>query len=385
MSKLESRGRSLSRRQFCVATLAAGVVVAQGRGEQPGSVTGEADRAKGVSWLSEVQTPPMDLAADSRKLAPLLVDADGRPIETVAAWERRRRELLDAWRKFLGPAPAERTPLPKIEVLTEDRESGVLRQLIRYEAEPGEAVEAYLLRPLEPLVPGEAKRPGLVVLHSTVNHSIRQPAGVEGVPEKAFGLRWAKRGFVAICPRNYLWPDNHKIAAQQEAERYLRRHPSSTGMMRMLHDALLATDILVSQSDVDAARIGSIGHSLGAKEVLYHAAFDDRVRVAVSSEGGIGPTFSNWDAPWYLGPKIKQPEFRLDHHELLAATAPRAFLLLGGDSADGDISWPYIEAALPVYRLYGSPARVGLFNHKQGHAVPPVAEQRIDEWIAAYL
>ena len=33
----------------------------------------------------------------------------------------------------------------------------------------------------------------------------------------AFGLKLAQRGYVTFCPRNYLWPDNHHIAAQAEA------------------------------------------------------------------------------------------------------------------------------------------------------------------------
>jgi hypothetical protein len=64
--------------------------------------------------------------------------------------------------------------------------------------------------------------------------------------------------------------------------------------------------------------------------------------------------------------------------------APRPFLLLGGDSADGDRGWPFIAAALPVYKLYGDTPRVGQFNHKQGHSVPPEAERRIYEWLETY-
>src|SRR5207237_6527129 len=120
------------------------------------------------------------------------------------------------------------------------------------------------------------------------------------------------------------------------------------------------TDLLLSRPEVDPARICSIGHSLGAKEVLYHAAFDDRIRAAVSCEGGIGLSFSNWDADWYLGRQIHAPGFRHDHQELLALIAPRAFLLVGGGSADGPQSWPYVEAALPVWRLFGAEERLGL-------------------------
>ena len=75
----------------------------------------------------------------------------------------------------------------------------------------------------------------------------------------------------------------------------------------MLYDASRAVDLLVAIEDVDPHRIGAIGHSLGAKEVLYLAAFDERVRAVVSSEGGIGLSYSNWDAPWYLGEAIQRP------------------------------------------------------------------------------
>jgi hypothetical protein len=58
---------------------------------------------------------------------------------------------------------------------------------------------------------------------------------------------------------------------------------------------------------------------------------------------------------------------------------------MGGESADGDRGWPFIAAALPVYELFGKPARLGQYNHRQGHAVPPPAQERIDEWLLTYL
>ena len=54
----------------------------------------------------------------------------------------------------------------------------------------------------------------------------------------------------------------------------------------MLFDARRAVDILADQPDVNRDRLGVFGYSLGAKEALYLAAFDPRVRAAVSSEGG---------------------------------------------------------------------------------------------------
>jgi dienelactone hydrolase len=344
---------------------------------------GEADdgKAKNVSWLQEIQTPPAELPADAPKLGDLLTDASGKKIDSLEGWKSRREELRKWWLEFLGPMPAERKVAPKLKVLEEDRPEGVIRQLVQYEVEPGILTEAYLLKPAKQ----EGKVPGVAAFHSTVNESIRQPAGVEGVPEKAFGLRFARQGRVVFCPRNYLWPDHTHIAAKEEAEKFQKRMPKSKGMAKMLYDSLVAVDILASLPEVDASRIGAVGHSLGGKETLYLAAFDERVKVTVSSEGGIGTKFSNWDALWYLGDSIKRPDFKHEHHELLALAAPRPFLLIGGESADGDRGWPFIEQALRVYQLYGNPPRVGQYNHRKGHAVPPEAEQRIEEWFAAYL
>ena len=42
---------------------------------------------------------------------------------------------------------------------------------------------------------------------------------------------------------------------------------------------------------------------------LYIAAFDGRIAASVLSELGIGMSFSNWDAPWYLGSEVRSEDF----------------------------------------------------------------------------
>ena len=142
-------------------------------------------RAKDVGWLAEIQTPPQNLPADKPKLSDLLVNEAGQRIQSRESWQPRREELRRWWLEFLGPMPAERDPArpPKLEIVAEDRQEGVVRQLVRYEVEPGLATEAYLLKPAKI----EGKVPGIVALHSTVDYSIRQPAGLEGPPEKCSG------------------------------------------------------------------------------------------------------------------------------------------------------------------------------------------------------
>ena len=304
-----------------------------------------------VGWLGEVQRPPETSPTGGPRLSALLIDEQGRKIVTVEQWQAKRKAFRQWWLDFLGAWDRSPRNAPTLTVIEEDRVDGVVRQRVRYEVEPGDVTEAYLLKPAAPA----GRRPGVVVFHSTVENSILQPAGVGMAKDapKQFGIGLARRGYVALCPRNYLWPENTKMALDEAVARFHRRHPGAKGMAKMLYDGIVALNILASLPEVDPDRLGTVGHSLGGKETLYLAAFDDRVRATVSSEGGIGTKFSNWDAPWYLGEDIERDDFTHEHHELLALIAPRPFLLLAGDDgngADGDRSWPFIEAALPVYR-----------------------------------
>lgn len=342
--------------------------------------------ANDVSWLAEVTKAPANPPRERiGKLVPLLVDGGGQVVTTREGWERQRINIRDNWRKFLGPMPEPR-PAVKLEVLKTESVGEVERQLVRYEGEPGLFVEGYLLRPTAANNNG-AKRAGIVALHQTTNASIDEIAGVSGPDSMQIGLKLAKRGFVVFCPRCFLWQNakdlNDAVAKHRE------RHPNSLGMAKMLYDAMRGVDVLESLLDVDAKRIGAVGHSLGAKEVLYLAAFDDRIKAAVASEGGTGFRSTNWDAPWYLGPAIRDENFSLNHHQLLALIAPRPFLVLGGESgggaADGDRSWPLIDAALPVWRLYSEPTRIGLLNHRQGHSVSAESFLKVADWLETYL
>jgi dienelactone hydrolase len=333
-------------------------------------------------WLDEVRKPPASVPASATEPPPVLFDERHEPINTPDSWFRRREVLSKHWTEFLGsiPRPA---GAPVLEVLEEDRRDGAVRQLVRYETEPGLPVEGYLLRPSGESAP--RSRPGVVVLHSTIGYTIRQPAGLEGPEDKHIGLHLARLGHVTFCPRCFLWQYGGEGRIGRAVDWLRERHPEVSGMAKMLYDAVRAVDLLEAQPDVDPLRLGAIGHSLGAKEALYLAAFDPRVRATVASEGGIGLGYSNWDAPWYLGPAVKHPGFPLEHESLLALVAPRAFLIVGGDSADGDRSWPFVKAVAPLWSLLGAGESVGLLNHRQGHSFPPEAARRSYEWLGWFL
>jgi len=310
-------------------------------------------------------------------LSPLLVDKSGNPITTLSGWKKQRKTIEKKWNDYLGIIKPNPHP-PLLRVIREDQPEGMLRQLVEYEGEPGLSVQGYLIRPQKISKP----LPGVVALHST-SYRLDYIAGFkEGA--HAFGYKMARQGFVVFCPICFLfWKNEDMKSLELQVSQFKARHPDSKGMAKMLFDARRAVDVLVSLKEVDQHRIGAIGHSLGAKEALYLAAFDDRVKADVFNEGGIGIDFSNWDATWYLDKEIHT--FGHDHHELLALIAPKPFLLIGGESADGEKSRPYIEAATPIYNLYGKKENLELYNHGTGHDVSPEAEKRTYGWMIDHL
>jgi pimeloyl-ACP methyl ester carboxylesterase len=280
-------------------------------------------------------------------------------------------------------APSQSPPKPEtrlLDAIDEPAYSGSLMEL-RTEIDSWEKI--YFLSPR-----GERRRPLPVVIvpYYDVDTTVgRNLGGRNFMPlsVRSFAHLAVQQGFAAVAVR---WFGESYGERYDEAVANLhQRHPGVTGLGKWVWDAQRLLDWLSEQPQVDRNRIGIIGHSLGGKMALYAAAFDERIRVAVSSEPGIGLTFSNYEDYWYLGERIKQLPPGADHHELLALIAPRPFLLIGGQSADKDESWHYINAAQAVYRLLGRPDEIGYFNHRAGHTPTPEAVRLSMEWLMHYL
>jgi len=336
-----------------------------------------------LTWFDKIITPPQQVPPPSRPLRPLLQKADGSPIKTLEEWKPVRAEIKQAWADFLGPLPS-RPDSFDLKILKTDVLETVTRELVEYNVEPGRRVQAYVLRPREA---SRTKKPGVVNFHGTTPDTSRSMVGLGTTkPGRNTGLKLAQRGFVVICPANFLWEESTYLKSVAAAK---ARNPQSLGMATMLADGIRAVDLLLTFPDVDPHKIGTIGHSLGGKEALYLAAFDDRIQAAVASEGGVGLNSTNWDASWYLGSAVKKPGFPRDHHELVALIAPRPLLVIGGETgrgcSDGDRSWPYIEVGQQVTKLYGLSPRQGLFNHHEGHLFSPESQERAFEWLERSL
>ncbi|MBX9585487.1 MAG: S9 family peptidase [Gemmataceae bacterium] len=345
--------------------------------------------AEPVDWPALTQKPHEAKTIPDPSLPPLLVGPGGEPIATKDGWEKARAALRDRWLKHLGPSPAKPAALD-IRAGEAGASDGFTRRLVSFASEGDDRIRAHLLVP-DDLRKGE-RRPAVVVFHETTADTFRQPAGLGSKPELALAVHLARRGYVALSPECPMIrepagkPDGKPIdAAKAQAAELARRRPGWTGMGKMTFDAARCIDYLETRPEVDKDRVGCVGFSLGAKEVLYAVAFDDRYRAGVANEGGVGLRMSNWFDPWYLGAGMERHVPASEHHQLLALAAPRAVLVMGGGSADGDASWPFVRAALPVYRLYGAADRVELFDHGGKHTFPRegrrVAYRWLDHWL----
>jgi dienelactone hydrolase len=348
-----------------------------------------------IDWPALVQKPHAHLAVADLGLRPLLVTADGKKVTTKAEWDQARQALHDAWMERLGKPPARPDRLD-VRVEQTEKLDGYTRRLLSFHSEGDDRTRAYLLTP-DGL---KGKRPAVVVFHATNRDTFKEAVGLSNHPGLDLAVQLVRRGYVTLSPECYILKAGGTPSqadamprAQSQADALAKRRPGWTGLGKMTFDASRCVDFLETLPEVDGDRIGCIGHSLGAKEVLYAMAFEPRYRAGVFNEGGLGLRMSNWTDPWYLTAAMKLHIPAMENHQVLALAAPRPLLVLGGgdgsgarnSAADGEASWALIKAVLPVYELLGAADRVGLALHGGRHSFPREARRLGYRWLDHWL
>ncbi|MFM1768521.1 MAG: hypothetical protein RJA22_1050 [Verrucomicrobiota bacterium] len=168
-------------------------------------------------------------------------------------------------------------------------------------------------------------------------------------------------------------------------------------------------DYLVSDPDVDGARIAAVGHSRNGKTALLATAFDPRIALAIPHQAGCGGTAPSRVAPALAAPQRNgrptaetvavinrnfphwfnarfkdfndAPErLPFDQHSLVALCAPRPVLFSNAEEdqwANPSGQFEVLRAASPVYRFLGAeglgsdhpPARRVLLNSRLGYYI----------------
>lgn len=338
--------------------------------------------------------------------------AERELIPSIAGdWKRRRPEIYRHWLQMLG----------KIEPASQDRQwfGDIGKTTVRETRE----VEGYTRIALDLPIEKDFLQPHVLLLPKGQGNG-PFPAVVcwtsstpdYNAPEEWWGAWLARRGYVVLCSWSFIrnYRDGTK-ARNGAAEKLYERFGHWLPMGKMVHDASREAEYLRSLKLVDGRRIGFIGFSLGAKAAVYVAAFAPAFAATVALDPHIAVNGgTNWFAPWYLdwlrpfptiptaqhtplsmlNPDPAHPGFEHDHHELLALTAPRPFLLIGGardrEDTGGDSddrqSWGYVNRALEVYRELGVPDRLQFVLTADGHKpngpeIDPAWQNFFEKWL----
>lgn len=305
-------------------------------------------------------------------------DAAGavKPVTSLEQWQRRRADILRQMQSVMGPLPDRASfPPANLKILeTTTLDGGLVRQKVEYATDrPENRVRAWLFLP-----GGEPKRrPAVLCLHQTIGIGKDEPAGLGGSANLHYAIELAQRGFVTLAPD---YPSFGEYRYDFPAEDgYI------SGTMKAIADNLRAVDVLQSLPEVDAGRIGCIGHSLGGHNTMFTAAFDDRIKAMVSSCGFTRfhkyyeGKLAGWTSPRYM-PRIASvhhnnpEEMPFDFPEIVAVFAPRPFLAcspIGDGNFEVSGVRDTVAAAKPIYDLYGAADKLQALYPDCGHDFPP--------------
>lgn len=242
----------------------------------------------------------------------------------LPAFVRSRDAALAAMEAVMGELPRALLTPPTVEVLEEIETPAYVRRKIRYLAERGDSVPAYLFLPKR-----EGRGPAVLCLHQTTRIGKGEPAGLGGLPDLHYARELAERGYVTLAP-------DYPNFGDYRVDSYAMGYSSAT--MKGILNHRRAVDLLIATPEVDPRRIGVIGHSLGGHNALFLAAFDERVKAVVTSCGFTavgryyGGDLTGWSHAGYM-PLVAQlydhdaTRLPFDFSDVLAAIAPRAVFI----------------------------------------------------------
>ena len=298
--------------------------------------------------------------------------------------DNRRQELYS----LLGDLPDRRRPVGGKKRSEEQRESFVL-ETWDLDLNGIETVPAYLARPHS--LSGRA--PAIVFNHSHGGgYKIGKQEFLDGrsyLHPVPYAQALTELGCVALCIDHWVFGERSHTTELDTFKGMLWQGQVLWGMM--VYDSLKALDWLVQRPDVDAARIGTVGMSMGSTMAWWLAALDERIKVTVDiccltdfhtlvAKKGL----SGHGVYYYVPGLLK----RFTTSQINSLIAPRAHLGLAGlqDDLTPVEGLDIIDRELTqVYASHGHPERWKLLRYDVGHLETPEGRQEALAFFKLFL
>jgi cephalosporin-C deacetylase-like acetyl esterase len=315
-----------------------------------------------------------------RKLSEIRTPAD------LAALQQNAQRTLAAG---IGDFP-DRTPLYPRPVGEIVRPDYVIEKLI-FESRPGFFVTANVYRPKSTA----RRRPAVV---QTCGHYMEGKATVDYATACA---ALAMKGFVALIFDP--WGQGERITLRDAAgkpafksatgEHILAGGPGillgRTLANYLVWDIIRAIDYLESRPDVNAGRMGLFGHSGGGMMTLLTAPIEPRIRAAMSC-CAVTSFYHKTQALLMADPEQIVPGVYaqgIDHPELIAAVAPRAFLIgaVLRDFVPLAGTRRTLQEVKPIFELAGVPGNVDMVESDNEHMLDKNLREACYGWMLKHL
>ena len=137
-------------------------------------------------------------------------------------------------------------------------------------------------------------------------------------------------------------------------------------------------DLLESLPYVKKGSFVAIGHSLGGHNGVYTAAFDQRIKLVVSSCGldsfrdYMDGNIRGWTSDRYMPKLLDYPLDKLpfDFPDVIASIAPRG-VFISAPTGDTNFKWRsaarVVAEARPVFALFGAEGKLVIEHPETGH------------------
>jgi hypothetical protein len=296
----------------------------------------------------------------------------------------RRKELYS----LLGDLPDRKRPIGGRKRQEQERDGYVL-ETWELDLNGIETVPAYLARPSAL----KGRVPAVLFNHSHGGgYTIGKQEFIEGrsyLQPVPYAKVFTDLGYVALCIDHWVFGERSHTTEPDMFKAMLWRGQVLWGMM--VYDSLRALDWLVEQPSVDAARVATLGMSMGSTMAWWLGALDERLKVTVDIccltdfNTLLAKKALSAHGVYYFVPGLLK---QFTTAQINALIAPRAHLGLAGlqDKLTPVEGLDIIERELArVYAEQGHPERWKLLRYDVAHQETPEGRQEIVAFLKTFL